>query len=50
MEELGGFLVFCGAVGLMLIVASVVFMHVGVLAGLAVLCIEAILFGGVIGE
>lgn len=50
MSELGGFLVFCGAVGLMLILAFAVFMHAGILARLAVLCIESILFGGMIGE
>lgn len=50
MKDLGYILVFAGFIGLMLLMAYMAFIKVGLLAAIAVLCIEAIVFGGIISD
>lgn len=50
MKDLGYFLVFIGFIGLMLLMAYMIFIKVGFLASIATLCIEAIVFGGIISD
>ena len=48
--KLGLYLIFIGCVGLMLLMAYMAFIKSGILAAIAVLCIEAIVFGGIISD
>ena len=50
MKDLGYILMFVGLIGLLLLMAYIVFIKVGLLAAIAVLCIEAIVFGGIISD
>lgn len=50
MKDLGYFLMFVGCVGLLLLMAYMAFIKVGLLAAIATLCIEAIVFGGIISD